>query len=239
MFRTKYLFAADIRVDYTAYFANLGPNRPREQILDPKDSPDLPKYLKRKKLTLKDFHALTEGVYEPPQEGPPQNFQCRPDQFPPGPEFSDFDGRPVGPARNIAKIQTEHGLVLSTRRTVEMPDPNPMVPVHHTPSRRIEEEFLKTNRLQPLLQDFREDDVAPEPDVQPAVQKNPLGPGEDSDVSGICLPKLALDVKKSLSCCSSVDLFVSIDASAAFCFCVYMSEESGPALFRLVCQQQH
>ena len=164
------LFAADIRVDYTAYFGNLGPHRPPEQILDPKDSPDLPRYLKRKKLTLFDFKALIEGTYQPPEESAPPEFQCGPEQFPPG---------PMGGPRNIAKIQTEHGLVLSTRRTVELQDPS-LPPMQHTPSRRIEEEFLKTKRLQ----DFRqEEDIEPEPQVMPKAQTNPLGPGEDSEVS--------------------------------------------------------
>jgi hypothetical protein len=63
-------------------------------MLDPKKSPDLPKYLARKKLTLQDFEAMIAGNYQPP-------------------EVSVKAPAPI--TRKIEKIQTGQGLILSTR----------------------------------------------------------------------------------------------------------------------------
>ena len=54
------------------------------------------------------------------------------------------------PSGKISKIQTDRGLVLSTRKSMERTVADRLGPLdqNHKPSRKVEADFVKTKRLQ-------------------------------------------------------------------------------------------
>ena len=60
-----YDFFSDLPVSLFAYFGNLGPERLKEPVLDPKKAHKLPQYLKKKNLTIEDFEKVRAGTYQP------------------------------------------------------------------------------------------------------------------------------------------------------------------------------
>ena len=104
--KVKVITLVDLQVDLLANFGVLGRYRPKDEVLDPKQSNDLPQYLKRKKLTLADFEAMVAGTFKPPESCPAP--------------LMDLSLNWQKSNSSINKIQTEHGLILTTRKPVEV-----------------------------------------------------------------------------------------------------------------------
>ena len=152
---------ADLNVTYSAYFGNLGPDRPREEIFDPNKARDLTNYLKKKNLTLQNFEAMIAGTYQPATEDHQNQYQQQQKPANPKPLLQLSLKNPFEDQKknfgNIEKIQTNRGLVLSTGKFVESRQsqfqerPKPRADVDHKPSKKVEADFVQTKRLQ----DFR------------------------------------------------------------------------------------
>ncbi len=61
----SYIVLSDLRVQYMAYFGNLGPERPKHVVVRPTTATDLPEFFKKKKLSMQDFEKVRRGTYWP------------------------------------------------------------------------------------------------------------------------------------------------------------------------------
>ena len=177
---------------YSAYFGNLGPDRPKEQILDPKKANNLTNYLKKKNLNLQHFEAMIAGTYRPAtadHQNQYQQKQQHQQQKPANPKpLLELNLQTPFGAQNkskIEKIQTNHGLVLTTRKSVEKAPthsqerPKLKTGFDHKPSKKVDAAFVQTKRLE----DFRSNndqrtktkisEVRSEPDKRSFLLENP------------------------------------------------------------------